>query len=156
MKRMVRRLAPPPTIVSALLGMMAWVPILLAASAAGAEDKAVVAVDPEVCRALLSEARDVPSADYTPGVDVRGKPVVPAEGPNGAPDHGLPETIVIDLDVNVAQRLGLALGAGVAPDAKLGSLTVAQGQVLLNGQPLHRRNRADLVRACRQAAEEAE
>jgi hypothetical protein len=42
---------------------------------------------------------------YRPGVDVRGRPIAPADLA-GAPRLAIPDRIVIDLPLNIFERLG--------------------------------------------------
>jgi hypothetical protein len=111
--------------------------LLLGATAAFAETPSV---DPALCRALV---KHVPAADvaYQPGVDVHGKPVVPADVP-GSPPMQLPDQIKIPLTLNLAKTLNLNTAAypanqlGSGSEAQLGTLTVEGDRVSFNGQPI--------------------
>ena len=106
----------------------------------------------DFCRNVV---RHVPSADatYRPGVDVRGKPVAPADLPSSGAIV-LPEVIEIPLDIPLSQLLGPATPAWAAHvDAKLGTMTVntRTGEVSYNGRPLQDIEAADLIAACHRA-----
>ncbi len=94
----------------------------------GANDTTIT-IDRQDCARLVTS--NVPSADYKPGVDVNGRPVVPADLPsNGA---SLPESFLIDI-----KRAG-ALPAGLGgSDLYVGRVSVdpLSGKVELNGRPL--------------------
>ncbi len=125
---------------------------LMSAAPALAEPVVISAAD---CRALVAH---VPSADatYQPGVDVRGKAVVPADL-GGAPID-LPATIDIQLNVDVARRLGargtegsniLSSRKGLEGLAPLGKLTVKGNDVFWNGRQIQSQDEAALAAACR-------
>lgn len=115
-----------------------------------AADTVPVVIDPAACRALL--ATPDAGATYRPGVDVRGRPVVPAEGPGGSAAVDLPsaDEMAIELRVDLAERLGLT-GAkqGLEPKLDLGTLRVRNGIAELNGRPLGGTDQAGLREACR-------
>ena len=121
---------------------------------AQSETQAVpVVVDGKACLALVEPpgATTAPGVAYTPGVDVKGRPVVPAEGPGGGATDWLSDSITIDLTVPLADRLGGQEG-GVRfdADARIGQLTVRNdGRVYLDGRPVTGGNLEDLREACR-------
>lgn len=101
-------------------------------TSATAQDQ-TVELPPE-CR-LLPEHR--PSADvaYQPGVDVHGKAVVPADL-NASP-MAVPDTVVVPLTIDLAQRLNNPPVSGAKFDANLGYLEIEKsGRVTHNGQDL--------------------
>ncbi len=112
-----------------------------------------VIVDGATCLMLVEAptGTPVPGVAYTPGVDVHGRSVVPAEGPGARPLDWLPETVTIDLSVPLADRLGGAAGtARYEADARLGRLAVGRdGGVTLDGRPLVGADVAELREACR-------
>jgi len=76
------------------------------------------------------------SAAYQPGVDVHGKPVVPADI-NAPSSSFLPSRITFPVNVDLAQAFGLPLPAGTQFDANMGMVEVyTDGRVLYNGQDL--------------------
>lgn len=72
---------------------------------------------------------------FKPGVDVRGKPVVPAD--LNAPTMDLPKTIVIPLSVDMAGKLQASNVEGLKLDAPLGMVEIhPNGRVVYNDQDL--------------------
>lgn len=63
----------------------------------------------------------------------------------------LPETVTIDLTLDLAGRFGLGpvAGAPLDPDARIGVIEVTGSQVTFNGQPLTSDDQAALAAACR-------
>ncbi len=89
---------------------------------------------PPECRLLPAHVpRADVSAEYQAGVDVRGKPVVPADI-NGGYFNDL-ERVVIPLSVDLAERLKNSNIEGLQLEADLGTLEIYQsGRVSYNGQ----------------------
>jgi hypothetical protein len=130
-----------------------WANTILAAvalwPAGNAGGEAVVIVTEADCRLL---ERHVPGADvaYRGGVDLRGKPVVPADAsPYGRP--ATPQQVAIDVAVPLRAFL-------FQPPARLGEAEVqvgriavdlATGQLAFDGQPLSDPERAQVAAACR-------
>jgi len=82
------------------------------------------------------ERADVAGANYVPGVDVDGKPVVSADVSG---DHQvMPLQVVrIPLEMDLAQRFGLSLPEGLEMKPNLGMLNIYQdGRVTFDGQDL--------------------
>lgn len=76
------------------------------------------------------------SAQYQPGVDVRGKPVVPADG-GVAPVVSVPDLVRIPVTIELAQQLGAAIPAGMELEAVAGVVNIdGGGKVTYNGQDL--------------------
>ena len=132
-----------------------WLPVAVAAllgSPALAFDEGEtvpVRVDRDACARVVAH---VASADvtYQPGVDAYGRPVAPADLP-GQPRLELPETITIDLSLDLADRFGFdpVAGAPLDPDARVGVIAVTGSEVTFNGQPLTPNDQAALAAACR-------
>lgn len=104
-------------------------------------------IDPEACRSLVDFVPDG-SADYVPGFDVRGRPVVPAEGSTGS-DPSTPllsDHISIDLDADLAHRFGFF--SRINQKYHLGSITVRNKMVFLNEKPLGYSEKNALHEAC--------
>lgn len=114
-----------------------------------------VVVDYRTCLALTETVpggrggvAPADGAAYQPGVDARGRPVVPAEGLGGGADwSGLGKQFIIDLSVDVAERYGIKLPPGST--LPLGTVLVRDGRVWFNGQPVAGHDREILVDACR-------
>jgi hypothetical protein len=72
-------------------------------------------------------------ADYKPGVDVKGKPVVSADiapAPMAAP-----KSMTIPLTIDMAQRFNTVLPAGSKMEAQVGTVDIMQnGAVMINGK----------------------
>ena len=144
--------------------MRAYLPgLLIVAIVTG---QAMAADDPstEACRAIVAAA--VPSAAYTPGLDVRGNAVpgaayvpgvdvrgnaVAAAGP-AAPNY-LPDQLEIPVNPRVFDYLGGTPPRGLQDlTVNAGTLTIrrSDGQAFFNGMPLGIDPSAELVRGCRQ------
>ena len=108
------------------------------------------------CSLLVSHHPD-PGVNYTPGSDVHGKYVAPADLPGGA-SFNLPDKITFDLRVNP-----LAYGAQAAqstPGGKFANTNIPvahldvdllSGAAKLNGQPLDGEQTRIVTDACRKA-----
>ena len=103
-------------------------------------------------------AAHVPSdeATYRPGVDVRGRPVAPADV-DGTPALALPESYRIRIEVDSEDRFGIPATAGrYDADIAVGeALVEADGRVLFNGQPLQSEAAFELGRRCRELLRQA-
>lgn len=135
-----------------------WVPLAHAQSVtqqAAQQPVQQVELSVEDCR-LLQQARELKSARkgaaYKPGVDVRGKAVVPAdlgadEGQTRMPS-GL-RKIVIDFGVDLASRYNLSPGAYTAT---AGIATISfdmdSGKLELDGKALSRTDARAVEKAC--------
>ena len=140
---------------------------ILAAGAAVAEtDFAAGRISRLDCQRLVRHLTR-PDVAYRPGVGVRGEPVVPADvAPRLRPR--LPDSIVIDITVDVCQRVdpvtGRKLCRSVVPsvngpvekqryeaEVAIGTVTVAGDgrRVYLNGVPLTDERAALVYAACR-------
>lgn len=74
-------------------------------------------------------------ADYVPGVDVSGKPVVPADVTAQAP--GMIDVIRIPVTIDLVQQLGQQLPAGTEMDAQVAMVEIYRdSRVVYNGQDL--------------------
>ena len=100
-------------------------------------------------RLVAHEARD--DVVYRPGVDVRGRPVVPADA-DGTPPLALPERYRIRIEVDSADRFGVPADAdSYDADIQVGEAEVLEdGRVLFNGQPLQSDAAFELSRLCRE------
>ncbi|WP_299399353.1 hypothetical protein [Pelagibius sp.] len=114
------------------------------------------------CQRLV---RHVPAADvaYQPGVDVRGRPVAPADlgaaEPGAAPPLALPQAVVIPIEVDLFDRFGIpAGGVNFEADAFIGEVTVdlATGEAFFNGQPLQSEAEAELAARCQRILRSAD
>lgn len=73
---------------------------------------------------------------FTPGVDVHGNPVTAANLPGGE-TIAFPPIMSFPLDVNLANRLGLAEKSGVEMTTNLGKIDIYNdGRVSVNGEDI--------------------
>ncbi|MEE8505058.1 MAG: hypothetical protein V3S40_02430 [Kiloniellales bacterium] len=124
-------------------------PLLLtaAASPAAAHESLQVTITKADC-ARLVEHVPAPDVAYQPGVDVYGDPVAPAHAGGGTPIE-LPETIVIDVEVDLFQRFGIPVDpTRYDADAEVGEVVYRDGRFTFNGQPLHSEAQAELAARC--------
>ncbi len=93
-------------------------------------------VDLSLCQRLTRHV-PAPDVEYKPGVDVHGRPVVPADLPGSA---GVQPPIPIDLplSIDLARRMGIALPSvpRLPDDVTAVWLSVVGDQLYLNGQPI--------------------
>lgn len=124
--------------------------LAIIAAPAAAETLTISTAD---CRRLVAHA---PRADvtYQGGVDVRGKPVVPADVAGPALD--LPAFIDIPITIDAAKRLGGGeagniLGSRRALEGKaaLGTLTIKGNDIFWNGRQIQSQDEALMAEACR-------
>lgn len=84
------------------------------------------------CRSLTAHKADV-GVDYKPGVDVKGRPVVPADINAAVID--VPDMMVVPLSIDLAKRLPSASAKGVDMAGTAGFLEVwKNGRITYNGQ----------------------
>lgn len=107
---------------------------ILVSTVTGAEP--VVIMSRNDCARLVAH-RPAPDATYTPGVDVQGRAVAPADLPGTAP-IALPDEIVIDITVEIQKRFGIPSDAAMfKPEARVGTVVVKpDGSATFNGQPM--------------------
>jgi hypothetical protein len=100
--------------------------------------------------ARLVQHFPAPDVAYAPGVDVRGRPVAPADLP-GTGRIDVPDTITFDVAVDL-RRYGLPPFSPLfQPNVPLGQVTVERdGRAYFNGQPLQNADSDALARYCRQ------
>lgn len=87
---------------------------------------------------------------FVPGVDVSGRPVVPADL-NGGYGITAPEDVTIDIRLDLAERLGLGEGAAsalIGGEGVVGQVTVRGQDIYWNGDLLPRDSQAALLLAC--------
>ncbi len=100
---------------------------LLVSTAAYAND------DSAVCHIVSSHAQVAAGAAYTPGVDVNGKPVTPADV-NATPPMAMPDVVRMPITVDMAQQLAAA-PAGTEMKADMGWVEIhGDGKVIFSGQ----------------------
>lgn len=122
--------------------------LLIAAGArAGAPEVVTVTITKSDCQRLVKHV-PAPDVAYRPGVDVRGRPVAPADL-DGAVRINVPETIVIDVEVDLFERFGIpAHPSNFDADAMIGEVVWHDGRAYFNGQPLQDEAQAELAERC--------
>jgi len=127
---------------------------LLGAMIAPAAAADTVTISTADCQRLAAHTS---SADYQPGVDVRGKPVAPADLDSG-PSLDLPSVIEIPLALDVIRRLQgetsgrsniLSGQRGLEGKASLGTLTIKGNDAFWNGEQLQSQDEILMAEACR-------
>lgn len=104
----------------------------------------------------LKLVKHVPSADvaYQPGVDVRGRPVVPADVQGGL-SVTPPQDFTIDITVRLDKRFGIPATADLyQPEANIGVVTIKGGKAYFNDQPLATESINELAEICRKLTKE--
>jgi len=118
------------TLIGGALG--AFGPISGGGAALAAEE---LKLTKRVCNKAV---RHVPTADatYQPGVDVRGRPVAPADIGGGSAIR-LPDSYSINLEIDLFQNFGIPLDPRLqGTDLSVGRIDIRGNDVYFNGQPL--------------------
>lgn len=108
-------------------------------------DQAVSITEKE-CKKLI-RLNSFSSADYVPGVDMRGNKVVSADVDDGR-KLDLPKEITFSLGIDIAEKYNL--GSGFYGKADLGEVKVKGRHVYWNGKKLHQSEHDKALAACRQ------
>jgi hypothetical protein len=140
----------PGIALAALAGVLAIQPA--AAQTPSAAARSGPGIDPALCR-TLTRHRPAPDVEYRPGVDVKGRPVAPADLP-GSAGAMAPAPLDIPLTLDLARRMGVRTmpggQSGALPgDTVVGRLTMDGNRLLLNGQPVDGASEAQLYAYCR-------
>jgi hypothetical protein len=143
-ERCSRRYAPLAPLAAALAASVG-----IGAAVAVAEEPAYLKVDRSACDRMVEH---VPDADvtYQPGVDMHGKPVVPADiNPSTVT---LPDVIWIPLDLDLQRRFGVP-GSRRLFDGKvlLGTIRVEGNRVTYDGQELTDPQQQALATLCQRS-----
>jgi hypothetical protein len=116
---------------------------LMPAHAAHAQS--VVIINEADCDRLVAHVA-APGVAYTPGVDVNGRAVAPADL-NGAPDIRVPDVITIPVTIDLATRLGIPVSFLARPT--VGEVQVSRdGRASFNGEPLTSEAEHELAKRC--------
>jgi hypothetical protein len=132
--------------------------VALVATPAMAHEKAAVAttrvaITRADCARLVAHVPG-PDVAYEPGVDVYGREVAPADL-GGAPRIELPETILIDIEIDLQARFGIPVDPTLYdPDAEVGEVVYRDGRFTFNGQPLQDEAQAELAARCQEIVRE--
>lgn len=102
--------------------------------------------------ARVVKYRQAPDTAYRPGVDVHGRPVVPAD-PDGQTIR-LPDKIVIPITVELQDRFGIPANSALfKAEAEIGRIVVDGDRITFNGQLLQDSEILALAEACRRSAD---
>ncbi|CAO3429860.1 hypothetical protein [Azospirillum doebereinerae] len=104
------------------------------------------AVDFSACQ-TLTRHRPAADVEYKPGVDARGRPVAPADLPGSAPAVPL-DRFDIPVSGDLARVMGLNV-PGRDSNVQVGWLTLDEGRLFFNGQPVGGPAEAELYTYCR-------
>jgi hypothetical protein len=104
----------------------------------------------DVCDKLRRAAAASPDADYRPGVDVNGDAVAPADLPATTPP------MTLDLPIAIGADLQKRYGVGPTTTLRhhgaiMGLVTLSQGRVFFNGEPISGSERDMMLEACAKA-----
>ncbi|MCW2236708.1 hypothetical protein [Azospirillum canadense] len=125
-------------------------PLILLAGFSGTA--AAQPVDLSVCQYLTAH-RPAPDVEYTPGVDVKGRPVAPADLPGSAGTAPAAERFDFPLTIDFLRRSGVRVPPGAAAKVpgtgEIGVLTLYGNRLYFNGQPLGGATEAELYAYCR-------
>ncbi|MBK3772921.1 hypothetical protein JJL56_13855 [Azospirillum sp. YIM DDC1] len=106
-------------------------------------------IDLSACQ-FLTAHRPAAGVDHTPGVDVNGKAVAPADLPGSAGAAPPLERFDIPVTVDFARRMGFPVPqGGAAPGVEVGYLTWYANRLYFNGQPIGAPSEAEVYAYCR-------
>ncbi len=141
------------SIIAYLVPALFLLAAALAVAPVAAHEKATVAITRADCARLVEHVPD-PDMAYRPGVDVYGREVAPADL-GGAPRVELPETVLIDIEVDLLARFGIPANEVLFdPDAEVGKVVYKDGRFTFNGQPLQDQAQAELAARCQEIVRE--
>jgi len=122
--------------------------VLLASTGVGAAE--TIVVTRADCARLVAHVPD-PGVAYQPGVDVRGRPVAPADL-GGTPKIKLPDEVEVPVTLDMLARYGLPANSSLykLDDTLIGiaRVRVKDGRAWFNGEPLGDEESFALARAC--------
>jgi hypothetical protein len=108
-----------------------------------------VTISRDGCAALQSYV-PAPDVNYTPGVDVNGNKVAPADLDGGMPPLEMPSEITISITSLLQSKFGIPADPNsYKPEAYIGTVTVKpDGRAYFNGQPLQNDAAFELAQLC--------
>lgn len=127
--------------------LLASLPLLLGVAAgASAQTPDGLLIDSSTCQ-YLTRHRPAADVEYTPGVDVHGRAVAPADLPGtGGPSI---DRFDIPVTMGLARRLGYAVPPGLPRDMEVGRLTLLGDRLYFNGQPIGATRETEIYALCR-------
>lgn len=124
--------------------------LFAAALAPAAADDAKLRITKADCNRLVKH-QPAPDATYQPGVDAHGRPV-PGAAVEGAARLERAEDVVIVIDINLFDRLGIPPNPqSYEAEAVVGVVQLKGDSILFNGQPLRSEAAALLAESCRRS-----
>ncbi len=123
-------------------------------------DSALAAQDPVLRIAQADCARLVrhqpaPDVAYQPGIELRGREVVPADLEGGVSVEA-PRHFLVPIEIDLADRLGIpASPDNFQADAFIGVIEVRGKRAYFNGQPLQNEAEVELATICQEVAGQA-
>ncbi|HSR56410.1 MAG TPA: hypothetical protein VLN73_09205 [Alphaproteobacteria bacterium] len=136
--------------LSVALPFLATMPVLC--PAARSADGVTLTVTRADCSRLVAHVPD-PGVAYQPGVDVRGRPVAPADL-GGGPALELPDEVYVPVTLDMLARYGLPANSKLykLDDTLIGTarIRVKDGRAWFNGVPLGTAEDHALARACQE------
>ena len=125
--------------------------VLAALPAAAQQGNRPIVVSPSVCD-TIAHINDAPGVAYTPGVDVNGNAVAPADMAGGS--TALNQAVAsapVKITVDLQKRFGIPANANLFQgESQIGYVTIHDGKAYLDGQALNVAEEGLLDAACRE------
>lgn len=135
------------------LCVASWLAPWIVPLAAGADEQTLVVISRADCDRLVSHV-PAPDVAYQPGVDVHGRPVVPADLDGGI-QLDVSENVLIAIQIDLFERLGIPPNPGnYEADALIGLVEYRDGRFTFNGQPLQDEETAALAERCQRIVQD--
>jgi hypothetical protein len=134
-----------------LVRILAGSAVLMLVTGIGQSWATEIMVRGDVCSGAVAHRPDA-SVTYQPGVDAYGREVAPADLSGGSAIR-IPDTIAIDITVELQKRFGLPSDSALfKPEARIGTLEVDRdGTMRFNGVPVTNDEALAVQAACREA-----
>lgn len=124
--------------------------VTLGGASAAADEGGKLMVSRADCEALVRHVPE-PGVAYQPGRDAHGRMVAPADV-GGGPSWRVPDSITIDISINLAEKYGIGAGGRFKGEGTVATVTVdtRTGAVLLDGKPVGDAVETEIAKACRE------